>query len=109
MQTVNELRPAIGQTVLVRFESVRVSCTILDAKSAYGRARFLVSPLGTSTANSQWVEMDRFSVAPTAAESIERNRKHVELVAKREEAMRFGDSGAIGEVESEIIAAGRAL
>jgi hypothetical protein len=96
MQTVNELRPAIGQTVLVRFESVRVSCTILDAKSAYGRARFLVSPVGTASSNSQWVEIDRFArpVSPG-------------LLARRAEAMRQGDSAAIGEIESQVLLEGK--
>ena len=90
--TVNDLKPSIGATVLVRFESIRVSCVVLDAKSAYGRARFLVSPVGTAASNSQWVEMDRFA-RPISSD----------LLARRTEAMRQGDSVAIGEIESEII------
>ena len=64
MHTVNELKPQIGQKVWVRFESVLVRCTILDAKSAYGRARFQVTPTGPmqdeDKGNAQWVESDRF-------------------------------------------------
>jgi hypothetical protein len=104
--TVNELKPAIGQEVSVRFESVRVLCTVLDAKSAYGRARFLVSPIGTSEANSQWVEMDRFAPLSSASEAIQRNRTRCELVARRAEAMRQGDSTAIADAESDIINGG---
>jgi hypothetical protein len=59
--TVDQLSPAIGAEIIVRFESVRVPCVVLDAKSAYGKARLLVSPVGTSQSNAQWVEVDRFA------------------------------------------------
>jgi len=57
--TVNTMRPSIGQTVLVRFESIAVKCTVTDAKSAYGRIRLEVRPV--SGTGSQWVELDRIA------------------------------------------------
>ena len=59
--TVNAMRPAIGQTVTVRFESIEVLCTVIDAKSAYGRVRYEVRPVSGS--GSQWVELDRVRIA----------------------------------------------
>jgi hypothetical protein len=55
------MEPAIGAEVSVSFESVRVLCRITDAKSAYGRARFLVAPLAGN--GSQWVELSRIQVS----------------------------------------------
>jgi hypothetical protein len=55
--TVQQLIPAIGAVVMVRFESITVACTVCDAKNAYGRVRLLITPeLGSG---SQWVELER--------------------------------------------------
>lgn len=56
-QTVNELLPAIGATVMVRFEAVYVPCVVHDAKSSYGRERLKIEPVGGS--GTQWVELGR--------------------------------------------------
>jgi hypothetical protein len=101
MQTVNELKPAIGATITVRFEQVRVLCLVIDAKSSYGRARFLVNPLGTNPTNTQWVELERFS-QPNFVEGMAA-KNYPTLLARRAEAMRQGDSPTIGQVESDII------
>ena len=55
--TCKEMFPAIGQTVQVRFESVRVYCIVLDCKMAWGRTRIEIEP--HSGKGSQWVELER--------------------------------------------------
>jgi len=55
--TANDMMPTIGQQVAIRFEQLTVTCTVLDAKSSYGRIRLLVSPVNGN--GSQWVESGR--------------------------------------------------
>ena len=64
-RTVRELTPAIGAEVNVRFESPVIRCTVLDAKSAWGKVRLEVAPM--SGTGAQWVELERL-VATTQAE-----------------------------------------
>lgn len=65
--TAREMLPAIGQTVLVRFEEILINCTVRNVKSSYGRTRLLVSPMSGS--GEQWVELPRVSQAPRAGVS----------------------------------------
>jgi hypothetical protein len=60
--TCKEMSPAIGQTVLVRFEEILINCTVRNVKSSYGRTRLLVSPMSGS--GEQWVELPRVSQPP---------------------------------------------
>lgn len=55
--TANEMTPAIGATVVVRFEDIKVTCRVVDAKHVYGKSRIQVSPL--SGTGMQWVELSR--------------------------------------------------
>lgn len=56
-QTVKQMMPAIGASVLVRFESLTVVCIVLDAKNSWGKVRLQIEPiLGQG---SQWVELER--------------------------------------------------
>ena len=57
--TCNEMLPAIGQTVMVKFESLMLDCQVLDVKSSYGRIRLNVAPI--SGQGTQWVEISRLS------------------------------------------------
>lgn len=62
--TYHDMTPAIGQRVSVNFESVRVTCSVRNVKSSYGRVRLLVAPEFGS--GEQWVEMSRLNVPSTA-------------------------------------------
>jgi hypothetical protein len=62
MMTVNEVKIAIGQRVQVRFESILVECTVVDARQAYGKWRFVVEPVSGS--GRQNVELDRIKALP---------------------------------------------
>jgi hypothetical protein len=55
--TANEMIPAVGQEILVRFEDIRIQCVIRDVKFAYGRPLFDVEPIAGD--GRQWVSMDR--------------------------------------------------
>lgn len=67
--TVNEMKRAIGWTVMVRFETVRVACKIMDVKQSYGIPRLLITPVSGS--DSQWIQMERVI---TVLESADTNR-----------------------------------
>lgn len=62
MTTALDMIPAIGATVLVRYESVQIKCTVANVKNSWGQPRLLVTPVAGS--GSQWVEMGRVSVTP---------------------------------------------
>ena len=57
--TATEMLPAIGTTVMVRFEDLMVACLVKDVKSSWGKARLLVLPIAGE--GTQWVEMGRVS------------------------------------------------
>jgi hypothetical protein len=57
MTTAREMMPALGARVLVRFESLRIECTVKDVKNSWGQARLLVVPVAGT--GEQWVEMGR--------------------------------------------------
>lgn len=59
MITCIDMMPAIGAEVLVRCESLMITCTVKDVKNAWGKPRVLVVP--TSGSGSMWVEMPRVS------------------------------------------------
>lgn len=55
--TVQQLIPAIGAVVSVRYEEITVRCTVVDAKNSWGKVRLLITPeLGNG---SQWIELGR--------------------------------------------------
>lgn len=66
--TANEMIPAVGMTVNVRFESLQVLCTITDVKMAYGRARVQIKPLAGD--GTQWVELSRVSLTHGRSETL---------------------------------------
>lgn len=58
--TAKQMIPAIGQSVVARFEDLLIECQVQDVKQSYGRIRLLIAPVsGTGT---QWVEMQRVSL-----------------------------------------------
>lgn len=68
--TVRQLQPAVGATVQVRFEELLITCTVRDAKSAYGRVRLLVEP--HQGIGQQWVELSRLVVLADREEQARR-------------------------------------
>ena len=60
--TATEMIPAVGQTVMVACESMRVACLVQDVKMSYGRPRLRVRPL--SGEGDQWIEMTRLRRSP---------------------------------------------
>jgi hypothetical protein len=56
-QTVRELAPAVGATVMCRFEEMYFAVKVLDAKNSYGKTRLLVQPVNGR--GEQWIEMHR--------------------------------------------------
>jgi hypothetical protein len=97
--TAQDLLPAIGQTVLVSMEKLSIRCTVLNVRQVYGQMQLNVSPADGLSTGEQWVSMSRIQrprVTPSA-----------DLLARRAEAMRQGDSGLIGEIESQIILEGK--
>ena len=61
MMTLVEATGLIGTVVSIPMESVRVNVQVKDAKVAYGRFRFLVSPVDGD--GEMWVLADRLGVA----------------------------------------------
>jgi len=59
--TANNMIQAVGKTVQVRVEKWFIPMTVLDAKSAYGVPRILVTPV--SGEGEAWVEMSRVKMA----------------------------------------------
>ena len=59
--TLVEATALIGSTVSIPMESVRVNVRVMDAKVAYGRFRFLISPVDGD--GEMWVLADRLGVA----------------------------------------------
>lgn len=58
MHTANTMNESIGKTVkLCGSGGIQPEVLIMDAKSAYGRIRFLVKPI--AGAGDQWVEESR--------------------------------------------------
>ena len=52
-----ELAKNIGKTADLRTENLLVTVNILDAKSSYGRIRYLIEPVEGS--RQQWVDASR--------------------------------------------------
>lgn len=60
-----ELTKVIGKTGLLRADGIRVGVEILDVKQAYGRTRYVVSPIagdGQVTVEDYRVELSKESV-----------------------------------------------
>jgi hypothetical protein len=57
--TAQEMYPACGHTVMVRFGDIDVECRILDVKQSWGKPRFLVTPMAGQ--GDQWVELTRMT------------------------------------------------
>ena len=55
--TANEMIPAVGQLVRVRFEDLKITCRVLDVKTAWGRPRLQIEPVGG--VGQQWIELAR--------------------------------------------------
>ena len=66
--TATQMLPAIGQTVMVSFESLNVACKVTDVKTAWNKVRLQVTPLTGSGA--QWVEMQRIDVGECRAANV---------------------------------------
>ena len=66
--TVKTLHQAIGQTVGLRLEGFIIPMTVLDVKTSYGKARFLVSPNHGS--GEQWVEISRLVALPSTGSDL---------------------------------------
>lgn len=68
--TAANLSGRIGQSVLVRFESLTVECTIADAKCSYGAIRYQVKPVAGD--GLQWVDTSRVLPKPDASARLYR-------------------------------------
>jgi hypothetical protein len=55
--SVKEMAELIGRHMSVSFESVAITCKVIDLKMAYGRPRLLVAPVAGS--GQQWIETSR--------------------------------------------------
>lgn len=55
--TVNEMKPAIGQLVQVRYEEMWIDCKVVDVKTAWNKVRLQVKPVAGD--GEQWVECSR--------------------------------------------------
>lgn len=60
MQTALEQSAVIGKQGTIAIDSIRVSVYIQNAKTSYGTARYLVTPVSGS--GSQWVNADRVQI-----------------------------------------------
>lgn len=73
MTTAREMIPALGATVLVRFEQLQILCTVLDVKNAWGKPRLLITPDSRNSTGQQWVELERVTIpAKEAADMLAR-------------------------------------
>lgn len=55
--TAQQMVPAVGKNVRLKFESLFIDCTVMDVKSSYGKVRIQVRPI--AGAGLQWVELSR--------------------------------------------------
>ena len=79
--TVKDMMPAIGATVMVTFESVKVTCIVTDVKESWGKARVQVNPVVGD--GSQWVEMGRVSaVTHTTTSRSQVSREDIERMKR---------------------------
>jgi hypothetical protein len=60
-RTARELTPAIGATVLVRFEQLTIEARVLDAKNTWNKVRLLIRPIAGG--GEQWIELSRLVAA----------------------------------------------
>jgi hypothetical protein len=60
--TATELIPAVGARVLVRFEDLRIRCTVIDAKNSWGKVRLLVTPY--EGYGAKWIELGHLVAEP---------------------------------------------
>lgn len=60
MLTVQNMHSAIGTTVQLRVDSLRVDCEVLDSKAVFGRIDLLVTP--KSGSGQQWISSSRLVV-----------------------------------------------
>lgn len=67
--TANEMIPAVGVRVDVRFEDLRVTCTVVDVKTSWGKPRLLIEPVSGS--GQQWVELGRVHLLPRSQALVE--------------------------------------
>ena len=62
--TCLDMLPAVGQSVTVRFEDLRIACTVRNVKNSWRNPRLRVAAV--SGAGEQWVELSRVvSVGPS--------------------------------------------
>ncbi len=59
--TANQMLPAVGASVEVRFEELTIQATVLDVKHVWGKARLLIAPV--AGAGQQWIELSRLTAA----------------------------------------------
>ena len=52
--------PAIGTTILMRTEELKIAVIVTDVKSVYGKTRLQVRPVAGE--GSQWIELSRVVV-----------------------------------------------
>lgn len=67
IMTANEMSPAVGHSVTVRFESIQVECRVIDVKHVYGKPRILIIPVNGT--GQQWIELTRL-VIPSVSNSV---------------------------------------
>jgi hypothetical protein len=85
MTTALEMIPAIGATVLVRFEQLQILCTVLNVKNSWGKPRLLITPDSRNSTGQQWVELERVTVPATekpksTAEEVASMRRAIQSI-----------------------------
>lgn len=58
--TAQSMIPAVGQTVLLKVDDLRVECIVMDAKNSWGNVRVQISP--KSGTGAKWVELSSLAL-----------------------------------------------
>ena len=66
--TANNMIQAVGHVVQVKVEKWFIPMTVLDAKSAYGVPRVLVTPV--SGEGEAWVDLSRLKMSSTTEVAV---------------------------------------
>jgi hypothetical protein len=92
--------PAVGQTVQVRFEDLKITAQVVDVKMAWGRPRLLIEPVAGQ--GQQWIEL------PRVVGLVSEDELHAEWKRHFNDARRFGrDSHTAAEV-ADVLTYGQA-
>ena len=83
MTTALDMLPAIGATVLVRFENLSILCTVKNVKNSWGKPRLLIAPVAGE--GEQWIELGRVTVPAYSREAAAERLAHLRNEVRRAE------------------------